>query len=102
MYDIIIIGAGPAGLTAALYAVRSNKKVLVLEAKSYGGQIINANKIENYPGLPIISGFEFATTLYNQVKNLGAEIKSLSLSLVKSYQICSSIISGPQVVVGKA
>ena len=75
MYDIIIIGAGPAGLTAALYAVRSNKKVLVLEAKSYGGQIINANKIENYPGLPIISGFEFATTLYNQVKNLGAEIK---------------------------
>ena len=75
MYDIIIVGAGPAGLTSALYALRANKKVLVLEAKSYGGQIINANKIENYPGIPIISGFEFATTLYNQVKNLGAEIK---------------------------
>ena len=75
MYDIIIIGAGPAGMTAALYALRSNKKVLILEAKSYGGQIVNASKIENYPGIPIISGFEYATVLYNQVKNLGAEIK---------------------------
>ena len=75
MYDIIIIGAGPAGLTAALYALRSNKKVLVLEAKSYGGQIINAKKIENYPGIPEISGVEYATTLYNQVKNFGAEFK---------------------------
>lgn len=75
MYDLIIVGAGPAGLTCALYALRANKKVLVLEAKSYGGQIINANKIENYPGIPNISGFEFATTLYNQVKELGLEIK---------------------------
>lgn len=75
MYDIIIIGAGPAGLTAALYALRSNKKVLVLEAKMYGGQIVNASKIENYPGIPLISGIEYATTLYNQVKSLGAEIK---------------------------
>ena len=75
MYDIIIVGAGPAGMTAALYALRSNKKVLILEAKSYGGQIVNAHKIENYPGIPMISGFEYATTLYNQVTKLGAEIK---------------------------
>lgn len=75
MYDIIIIGAGPAGLTAALYALRANKKVLVLEAKSYGGQIINADKIENYPGIMSISGFDYATNLYNQVKNLGVELK---------------------------
>ncbi|MBR5662159.1 MAG: FAD-dependent oxidoreductase [Bacilli bacterium] len=75
MYDIIIVGAGPAGLTAALYALRANKKVLILEAKSYGGQIINASKIENYPGIQNISGFDFATTLYNQVKNLNGEIK---------------------------
>ena len=75
MYDIIIVGAGPAGLTAALYALRANKKVLVLEAKSYGGQIINANKIENYPGLPNVSGFDYATALYNQVKDFGGEIK---------------------------
>ncbi len=75
MYDIIIVGAGTAGLTAAIYAKRSNKNILVLEANSYGGQIINASKIENYPAEPNISGFDFATKLYNQTKNLGAEIK---------------------------
>lgn len=75
MYDIIIIGAGPAGMTSALYALRANKKVLVLEAKSYGGQIINAYKIENYPGIPNVSGFDYATNLYNQIKELGAELK---------------------------
>ena len=75
MYDIIIVGAGPAGLTAALYALRANKKVLIFEAKSCGGQIINASKIENYPGIENISGFDYATTLYNQVKNLHGEIK---------------------------
>jgi len=74
MYDIIIIGAGPAGLTAAIYGRRANKKVLVLEAKTYGGQIINTLDIENYPVEAHISGFDFATKLYNQTKDLGAEI----------------------------
>lgn len=74
MYDIIIVGAGPAGLTAAIYACRASKKVLVLEAKSYGGQIINTLDIENYPANAHISGFDFATNLYNQAKDLGAEI----------------------------
>lgn len=75
MYDIIIVGAGPAGLTAALYAGRANKKVLVLEKKTFGGQIINTPKIENYPGCPDVSGFDFAMNLYNQVTNLGIEVK---------------------------
>ncbi len=75
MYDIIIIGAGPAGLTAAIYACRAEKRTLVLEAKSYGGQIINTPDIANYPVAPGISGFEFATTLYHQAKDLGAEIR---------------------------
>ena len=75
LYDIIIIGAGPAGLTSAIYAKRANKSVLVLEAKNYGGQIINTLDIENYPANEHISGFDFATNLYNQAKNLGAEIK---------------------------
>ncbi len=74
MYDIIIIGAGPAGLTAAIYARRAAKKVLVLEAKNYGGQIINTLDIENYPGSSHITGFDFATNLYNQAKDLGTEI----------------------------
>ena len=69
MYDIIIVGAGPAGLTSALYALRAGKKVLVIEANTYGGKIINANKIENYPAVDSISGFDFATNLYNQVRN---------------------------------
>lgn len=74
MYDIIIVGAGPAGLTAAIYGRRASKKVLVLEAKSYGGQIINTLDIENYPAASHISGFDFATQLYNQAKDLGAEV----------------------------
>ena len=75
MYDIIIIGAGPAGLTAAIYGRRANKKVLVLEALTYGGQIANTTVIDNYPALPHVSGFDFATNLYNQVIELGAEVK---------------------------
>lgn len=74
MYDIIIVGAGAAGLTAAIYARRAAKRVLVLEAKTYGGQIINTLDIENYPAEAHISGFDFATKLYNQAKDLGAEI----------------------------
>lgn len=75
MYDIIVVGAGPAGLTAAIYARRANKKVLVFEAKSYGGQIVNANLVENYPGFKSISGFDLATDMYEQAVELGAEIK---------------------------
>lgn len=75
MYDIIIVGAGPAGLTAAIYGKRALKNVLVFEALSYGGQIINTLDIENYPAAAHISGFDFATNLYNQAKELGAEIK---------------------------
>ena len=75
MYDLIIIGAGPAGLTGAIYALRANLKVLVLEAKNYGGQIINASKIVNYPGIKEISGFDFSQVLYEQVKDFGGLIK---------------------------
>lgn len=74
MYDIIIIGAGPAGLTSAIYAREASKKVLVLEAKTYGGQIITTLDIENYPTQPHISGVDFATKLYNQALELGAEV----------------------------
>lgn len=75
MYDIVIIGAGPAGMTAAIYASRANKKVLVLEELNYGGQIINTTNIENYPIEENISGFDFATKLYNQIIKLGVEVK---------------------------
>ena len=76
MTDIIIIGAGTAGLTSAIYALRAGKNVLVLEEKMYGGQIINTPDIENYPGFKNISGYEFATNLYNQAKELGMIYKN--------------------------
>ena len=75
MFDLIIVGAGTAGLSAVIYGVRAGKSVLVLEGAAYGGQIINTPEIENYPGIKKISGFEFATNLYNQAKELGAEIR---------------------------
>lgn len=76
MYDIIIIGAGPAGLSAAIYGARAMKKVLVLDGNNYGGQIINSSMVENYPGVLSTDGFNFVTTLYNQAKNFGAEFIS--------------------------
>ena len=76
MYDIIIVGAGPAGMTAALYALRANKKVLILEAKAYGGQILTANKVENYPAIKEISGYDYSENLYNQIIDLGVEYKN--------------------------
>lgn len=75
MYDIIIIGAGPAGLTAAIYARRADKSVLVLERGTFGGQITYSPKIENYPGFTQISGNELAEKLMEQAINLGAEIE---------------------------
>lgn len=75
MYDVIIVGAGTAGLSSAIYVLRSGKSVLLLEKNYYGGQIINASEIENYPAIKKISGYDFATTLYEQAKNFGADIE---------------------------
>lgn len=75
MYDIIIIGAGPAGLTAAVYAGRAEKKVLVLERETFGGQITHSPRVENYPGFLQMSGNEFAEKLLEQAMNQGAEIE---------------------------
>ena len=76
MYDIIVIGAGTAGLTAGIYGSRAGKSVLILEQTTYGGQIINTPEIENYPGIAHISGFQFAQDLYDQATGLGAEYKA--------------------------
>ncbi len=75
MYDIVIVGAGPAGLTAAIYARRSNKSVLVFDAKGYGGQILDATTIVNYPGIQSISGLEYAKSLFEQAKSFGTLFK---------------------------
>ena len=75
MYDIIIIGAGPAGLTAAVYARRANKSVLILEKSSFGGQMTFSPKIENYPGFVSVSGTELADALVEQALAQGAEVE---------------------------
>ncbi|MBQ2999557.1 MAG: FAD-dependent oxidoreductase [Clostridia bacterium] len=75
MYDIIIVGAGPAGLTAALYARRADKTVLVIEKESFGGQITSSPKVENYPTIKEISGNELAQMMLDQVMEHGAELE---------------------------
>ncbi len=72
-YDVIIVGGGPAGLTAAIYAVRANMKTLILDKLAPGGQIINTNEIENYPGVGQINGAELAIKMFEHVSELGAE-----------------------------
>ena len=75
MYDIIIVGAGPAGMTAGIYAKRANKNVLILEGATYGGELMETNKIENYPGEVSISGVDLANKFYEQVISLGIKVK---------------------------
>ena len=75
MHDLIIIGAGPAGLTAAIYARRAGKSVLLLERDTFGGQITFSPKLENYPGFETISGNDLAQRMLEQAMNLGADIE---------------------------
>jgi thioredoxin reductase (NADPH) len=82
MYDILIIGGGPAGLTAALYARRANKTVLILEKETFGGQITFSPKVENIPGFSAVSGNEFAEKLVEQVLAQGAEVESAEATAI--------------------
>lgn len=75
IYDIVIIGGGPAGLTAALYALRAEKSVVVIEKLGLGGQIALSGEVENFPGTPKMSGAEFAANLASQVETLGGRIE---------------------------
>ena len=74
-YDILIIGGGCAGLTAAVYGARAGKRILVIEGESIGGQISTSPKVENYPGFSAISGLEFSDRLYEQAQALGVVLE---------------------------
>lgn len=83
MYDILIVGAGPAGMTAAIYGQRGGKRTIVFDKLSYGGQVINTAEVANYPGMPNMTGLDFAEKTYNQMKDLGAEMNYEEIAEVK-------------------
>lgn len=75
MVDIIIVGGGPSGMSAALYALRSNKSVLILEKENFGGQIANSPRVENYPSIKEISGLDLSDRMFEQITDLGAQFE---------------------------
>lgn len=94
MYDIIIVGAGPAGLTAAIYACRAGKSVLVLEKDTFGGQITFSPKLENYPAFQAVSGNELAQRMLEQALALGAQIDMDTVTDVRDGEIKTVIGEG--------
>ncbi|MBO4886490.1 MAG: FAD-dependent oxidoreductase [Clostridia bacterium] len=83
MYDIIVVGGGPAGMTAALYAQRNGRSALVIEKQGFGGQITHSPKVENYPGTLSMSGNEFADRMLEQILAQGAEIEFETVTRVE-------------------
>ena len=83
MYDVVIVGGGPAGLVSAVYALRGGRSVVVIEKNSFGGQIAFSPKVENIPGTIQISGAEFADKLVEQVVNLGADLELEKVTEIK-------------------
>ena len=83
MYDCIIVGCGPAGMTAALYLLRANKTVLLLEKDSIGGQIAKSPRLENYPSVKSISGSQWSDNLFEQITDLGAEFELEDVTEIK-------------------
>ena len=93
MYDIVIVGAGPAGLTAAVYARRANKSVLLLDKGAFGGQITFSPKIENYPGFESISGSELADKMVEQALSQGAEVEVEAVTGIRDNEDSKTLIT---------
>ena len=102
MYDLIIVGAGPAGLTAAIYARRADKSVLVLDKGLFGGQMTFSPKIENYPGYEQISGNELAEKLVTQAISLGAEIDMAEVTAIEKEGNIFCVFSGDDIYMSKS
>ena len=102
MYDIIIVGAGPAGLTAALYARRAGHSVLVLEGGVPGGQAVTTPHVENWPGTLSISGPDFAMGLYQQCTDLGAEIQFAAVTGFQDQGSVKVVLAGEEQFQGRA
>lgn len=86
MYDIVVVGGGPAGLTAAMYAARAGKSVMILEANAFGGQIATAPKVENFPSVKEIAGAHLAEDMFEQSVSHGVEFDMGTASVFKTEQ----------------
>jgi len=93
MYDVLVIGAGPAGITASIYAKRANLKVAVFEGNVPGGQLVNYNDIENYPGVKTFSAIELATDMLNHLDTLEIEVKYEQVTLVEDHKTHKTVTS---------
>ena len=102
MEDIVIVGAGPAGLTAAIYAQRAGKHAVVFEKSAPGGQIVKAQEIQNYPCIKSISGAEFSQNLYEQAIALGAEIRFEKISKIKCLKTKKCVFTENEKIEAKA
>ena len=101
MYDTIIIGGGPCGLTAAIYLARASKKVLLVEKEVFGGQITKSHQVENYPGFKEISGLNLAKLMKEQVDSLGVESKYGFVKEIKKLENTFEVSVGSQVFESK-
>lgn len=93
MYDVIVVGGGPAGMTAALYALRNGKTSLVIEKSGFGGQITHSPKVENYPGTLTMSGNEFADKTLEQIMAQGADIEIETVTAVRPGADCQLVLT---------
>ncbi len=84
MHDVVVVGGGPAGMTAALYALRNGKSALVIEKEGFGGQMTQSPKIENYPGTVQISGMELADQMMDQIIEQGADVEIETVSGIEA------------------
>lgn len=101
MYDIGIIGGGIAGMTAAIYGTRAGKKVVLFEGTGVGGQITLSSNVENYPGIKGISGNELALILKEQAEDLGAEIKTISVTEIRNTKEGKILITASEEILCK-
>ncbi|NLL68784.1 MAG: FAD-dependent oxidoreductase [Acholeplasmataceae bacterium] len=103
MYDLIIIGAGPAGMTAAIYAKRANLNLLIVEKSAPGGQMVSTGEVENYPGAGLVTGPQLSMSMYNHAEELGVNFEFGEVTSVKvNDRVKEVTLDGEQVLKTKA